>query len=85
MCRFRFIMTIIWAQRRRTEILEVLSRRNDGKAPGDDRVPVDIFKYLPIEFLDLLKDFFLSLLDGEDLDEGFIRSVILPILMETQV
>lgn len=61
------------------EILDVISALKDGKAPGDDRIPTEFFKYAPLELLGVIRQLFNRIWNSLNVDECFNRSLVFPI------
>jgi hypothetical protein len=61
------------------EIVSALQLLKDRKAPGEDRVPYEFYKYAPTSFHQTLSDVFSRMLYTGKVDESFYKSVIFPI------
>jgi exonuclease III len=57
----------------------VLKNSKDNKAPGEDRIPYELYKSAPIEFLNKLITFYNTVFDTGDVPVNFKKAVIFPI------
>lgn len=62
-----------------TEVVEASKTLKDGKAPGEDRVPYEFYKYAPASFHQVLANIFTRFLNSGEVDESFFKSIIFPI------
>lgn len=61
------------------EVKEVLEKAKLNKAPGEDRIPYEFFKYAPEELLNEIAKSCNTLLENGKVDDTFVKSVIFPI------
>lgn len=61
------------------ELKEVLIKLKDQKAPGEDRIPYEFFKYASDGFLEALAKAFTDILNSGEVDEVFLLTIIFPI------
>lgn len=61
------------------ELLSVLKKAKNGKAPGFDRVPYEFFKNSPTNFLQKLLDLFNFIYDTALVPESFVKSIVFPL------
>lgn len=61
------------------EMLLVLGKMKDNKAPGVDRIPVEFYKNAPTEFLVKMLDIFNDIYRGGKMPVCFKRSLIFPL------
>lgn len=62
------------------EVVRALAKLKDGKAPGEDRIPYEFFKYAPENFHQMLASSFTNILDSCSPDDSFFTNIIFPIL-----
>lgn len=62
------------------ELMTVVNGLKDKKTPGEDGVPVEFFKYAPVEYLEGLLKVFMDMHGRMKVDESFNRAVLYPIL-----
>ena len=62
------------------ELKEVLASLRDGKAPGQDRVPYEHYKYAPAVFLSELLSLFNEMFRSGRCPSNYVDSVIYPLL-----
>lgn len=61
------------------EVQLALSKLKDRKAPGEDRIPYEFFKYAPTSMCEAIAQAFTLVYNSETVDEKFKKSVIFPI------
>jgi hypothetical protein len=61
------------------EVILAMKLLKDGKAPGEDRVPYEFYKYAPASFHITLTNLFNKILNTTEVDESFSKSIIFPI------
>lgn len=57
-----------------------MKKLKDRKAPGEDRIPYEFFKYTYPEFQQMLAVIFTKILNAGSTDELFYKNIIFPIL-----
>lgn len=62
-----------------SELLAVLKRAKDNKAPGSDRIPFEFFKHAPQGFIKKLVTVFNKILEAGTVPNRFKDSIIFPI------
>lgn len=64
---------------RMEELVAVLHKAKEGKAPGEDRIPVEFYKNAPVSLLERLLDIFNDIYKGGKMPVCFKKSIIFPL------
>lgn len=62
-----------------TELSTALNKLRANKAPGEDRIPGEFYKFAPLEYRELLLQFFNHILENEAVPSSFTYSIIFPL------
>ena len=66
----------------RAEVVRALAKMKNGKAMGPDGIPVEVWKVLGEEGIDLLWDLFEKIYEQEEIPDEWRNSVVVPIYKE---
>lgn len=67
------------------EITDVLNRCSINKAPGEDRVPYEFYKYASENFITKLTDAFNYIFDSCEIPQNFRKNIIFPLFKKGDV
>ena len=63
----------------REEVVRALRKMKNGKATGPDLIPVEVWKALGEEGVDILYDLMVKILEQEKMPEEWRESILIPI------